>query len=90
MLAVADGELPDDRDDVYRAHEEFIRGLSAQGAGSIGGALLTEAHSNTVGAAYVVNAEDLDEARDIANRDPFAKAGFYKDVQVYPWRSMSS
>ncbi len=90
VVAVAGGALPDIQDNVYRAHAEFVGELSAQGAGSIGGALLNDAHSKTIGATYIVHAESLDEARDIASRDPYAREGLYTDVHVYPWRSRSN
>ena len=90
VIAVAGGALPDIKDDVYRAHAEFVEELLAQGAGSIGGALLNDAHSKTIGAAYVVIAENIDKARDVASRDPYAESGYYQDVQVYPWRLNSS
>ena len=90
VVAVAGDALPDIQDDVYRAHAEFIGELSAQDAGSIGGALLNDAHSKIIGATYIVHAESLDEARDIASRDPFAREGLYTDVHVHPWRLRSS
>jgi uncharacterized protein YciI/quercetin dioxygenase-like cupin family protein len=91
VVAVAGRALPDAQDDVDRAHLDFLKGLRSQGGtGSLGGALGNEAHSKTIGATYIVHAESLDEARDIASRDPYAESGYYQDVQVYPWRLNSS
>ncbi|MBM3543024.1 MAG: YciI family protein [Alphaproteobacteria bacterium] len=47
----------------------------------------TETDGETMnGSLIVVDAPSLDEARKIAEGDPFAKAGIFAEVDIRPWR----
>ncbi len=37
------------------------------------------------GSMYMISCPDLAEARRFAEEDPFAKAGIFKEVQVWQW-----
>lgn len=38
-----------------------------------------------IGSLVVVEAPSLEDARQIADNDPFAKAGLFADVEIRPW-----
>ena len=39
----------------------------------------------SMGTLAVISARDLDEARQIAGRDPYAVAGLFDSVDIRPW-----
>ncbi|WP_088347822.1 MULTISPECIES: YciI family protein [Rhodomicrobium] len=51
-----------------------------------GGALLDEDGKNPIGSLILIEAATLEEARAIAQGDPFAKAGVFASVEVHPFR----
>ena len=52
----------------------------------IGGAMLTEDEKEPRGSVLIVEAENIEEAREIATTDPYNKADVFEDVEIYPWR----
>lgn len=66
------------------AHVEHLKALgdTLKVAGPFTGA--DEADMN--GSLLIVEAASENEAREIAERDPYYKAGLFADVQVRPWK----
>lgn len=52
----------------------------------IGGALLTPDEKEPRGSVLIVEAASLDEARALADADPYSKAGVFAEVEIHPWR----
>ncbi len=50
------------------------------------GPLLSDDGSTPVGSLLIVEASSLNEARSMLEADPYAKAGLFAQVDVYPWR----
>ena len=70
----------------YRdAHLEFMRELRSAGKAKIGGPFLSADGKQRLGGMYILAATSLEEAINIANQDPFVKAGIYPSTQVQPW-----
>lgn len=65
-------------------HLAFIRSLKDQGIVSIGGPFFTVDGKNTGDGFYVLRVDSLDEACDIAAKDPFHKSGL-RTAKVQPW-----
>ena len=66
------------------AHQEHLRGLGD--TLKFAGPFTNEDASEMNGSLLIVEADSLDEAKAIAARDPYAKAGLFADVQVRPWK----
>ena len=69
--------------DTRTAHLEHLKALGE--ALKIAGPFTTEDGSQMNGSLLVVEADSAEQARAIAERDPYAKAGLFADVQVRPW-----
>jgi hypothetical protein len=52
----------------------------------IGGGLLTSDEKSPIGSVIIVEADSLDDARAIAEADPYSKADVFSEVEIYPWR----
>ena len=52
------------------------------------GPLLSEDGSAMVGSLIIVECADMAAARDLAARDPYAKAGLFSSVTIKPWRKV--
>lgn len=50
------------------------------------GPFLSEDGDKPNGSMLVLEAASADEARQIAARDPYAKAGVFESVEVRPWK----
>ncbi|RIA47426.1 YciI family protein [Dichotomicrobium thermohalophilum] len=72
------------RQQTREAHLEHLRGHA--GAIVSAGPLLGEDGSTPVGSLLIVEAESLDAARAMMDADPYAKAGLFDQINVYPWR----
>jgi uncharacterized protein len=75
------GEL---RQQTREVHLEHLRGYA--GAIVSAGPLLGDDGSTPVGSLLIVEAESLEAAREMMDDDPYAKAGLFERVDVYPWR----
>ncbi|RMF07495.1 MAG: YciI family protein [Alphaproteobacteria bacterium] len=51
----------------------------------IAGPFTSEDGSQMTGSLLIVEADSLEEARALAQRDPYYKAGLFADVDVRPW-----
>lgn len=72
------------RQQTREAHLEHLRGHA--GAIVSAGPLLGDDGSTPVGSLLIVEAESLDAARAMMDADPYAKAGLFERIDVYPWR----
>lgn len=66
------------------AHVEHLNALNAKGTLKFAGPFL-DADGKPCGSLVVVEADDLDAARALADADPYAKAGIFASVEVQPW-----
>jgi hypothetical protein len=66
-------------------HVAYLGGLNEQGILKIAGPLLDE-DENPHGSLVVVEAADKDEARGLADNDPYAKAGLFANVEIRPFK----
>ena len=65
-------------------HLAYLNGLNADGKLAFAGPLLGDDGKPT-GSLVVVKAETIEEARQIAENDPYAKAGLFASVEVKAW-----
>lgn len=54
----------------------------------LAGPFLSEDGSTMVGSLIIVECDDLADARRLAARDPYAKAGLFSGVAIKPWRKV--
>lgn len=66
---------------VISLHREFLATLREQGRNEMSGPF-----ANRTGGAYLLRAESLEEALQIAHRDPAHTSGGW-DVTVYEWNT---
>lgn len=66
---------------VVPLHQQFLEDLRAQGRNEMSGSF-----GDKSGGAYLLRAESLDEATDIAHRDPAHTSGGW-DVTLYEWHA---
>ena len=66
------------------AHVEFLNGLNARGSLKFAGPFLDGEHKSC-GSLVVIEAADLQEARQIFAGDPYAKAGLFQSGEVIAW-----
>ncbi|RDS84820.1 hypothetical protein DWU98_02335 [Dyella monticola] len=67
--------------DAIPLHKQFLATLREQGRNEMSGAFADQS-----GGAYLLRAESLEEALDIAHSDPAHTSGGW-DVTVYEWNS---
>lgn len=65
-------------------HVAYLDGLNAAGKLAFAGPFL-DAAGKPNGSLVVVKAKTIEEAREIAAADPYAKAGLFADVEVKAW-----
>ena len=65
-------------------HLAYLNGLNADGKLAFAGPFLGD-DGKPNGSLVVVKAETIDEARQIAENDPYAKAGLFASVEVKAW-----
>ena len=72
------------RMDTRPDHLAHLNALDASGKLAFAGPFLGEDGKPT-GSLVVVKAETIEEARQIAESDPYAKAGLFANVEVKAW-----
>ena len=72
------------RMDTRPDHLAHLNALDASGKLAFAGPFLGEVGKPT-GSLVVVKAETIEEARQIAESDPYAKAGLFASVEVKAW-----
>jgi len=72
------------RQQTRETHLEHLR----ENAGAVvsAGPLLDNEGSVPVGSLLIVEADSLEAARAMMEADPYAKAGVFAQIDVYPWR----
>ena len=65
-------------------HVAYLNALDADGKLAFAGPFLGD-DGKPVGSLVVVKAETIEEARQIAANDPYAKAGLFANVDVKAW-----
>ena len=66
------------------AHLDHIRN---SGVVEMAGPFLTEA-GEMAGSLVILNVDTLDQARDWATNDPYAKAGLFQSVDIREWKKV--
>ncbi len=72
------------------AHLAHMEALSAEGRVRYAGPLLSDEDGGPLGSVIVIDAENLEEARAIADRDPYVTTGVFasyelsETMQVFP------
>ena len=66
------------------AHLEHLNRLNAEGTLAMAGPFL-DAEGKPNGSLVIVKAETTEEARELAEADPYAKAGLFASVEISPW-----
>ncbi len=51
----------------------------------VAGPYLDEKTGEDRGSMFLVSFDSLKQAQDFVHQDPFAKAGIFSDIQVWPW-----
>lgn len=72
------------RQQTRETHLEHLRNHA--GAIVSAGPLLGNDGSTPVGSLLIVEADSLEAARAMMEADPYAKAGLFERIDVYPWR----
>jgi len=72
------------RQQTREAHLDHLRGHA--GAVVSAGPLLSDDGTTPVGSLLIVEAQSVDAARAMMEADPYAKAGLFERIEVYPWR----
>ena len=70
--------------DTRPAHVEFLKGLDADGRIAFAGPMIGE-DGNPDGSLVVLSVDTVDAAKEIAARDPYAKAGLFDTVDISQW-----
>jgi len=72
------------RQETRETHLEHLRAHA--GAVVSAGPLLSDDGATPVGSLLIVEAGSVDAARAMMEADPYAKAGLFESIDVYPWR----
>lgn len=69
-------------------HRAYLHAdLSGSGVRVVfGGPLLDESTGEPAGTLIVVEAPSLEDARHLADNDPYTKAGLFEKLSIQPWR----
>lgn len=65
-------------------HLEFLKEIAESGALKLGGPFL-DADGKPCGSMLVIEAVDIDAAKALVARDPYAKAGVFASTEMRPW-----
>ncbi|PKA40720.1 YciI-like protein [Rhizobium sullae] len=65
-------------------HLEYLNKLNAEGRLSIAGPFL-DGEGKPCGSLVIVKAETAEEAKALADADPYAKAGLFESVEIKPF-----
>ena len=66
------------------AHVDWLNALDAEGTLKAAGPFLGD-DGKPVGSMLILKAADLDAAKALAAKDPYAEAGLFSEVSVRPW-----
>jgi uncharacterized protein YciI len=68
------------------AHLAYIEGSSIELV--MAGPLLSADGADMLGSLFVIEVNDLDEARRFSESDPYRKAGLFTRVEIHPFRKL--
>ncbi len=66
------------------AHLEFLAEHKAMIR--LGGPFITEDASGMTGSLIIMEGDNIEQVRGVAEQDPYAKAGLFKSVDIRPWK----
>lgn len=72
------------RMDTRPDHLDWLNGLNAEGKLKLAGPSL-DADGKPMGSMVVIVADNADEAKAMADADPYAKAGLFESVDIRPF-----
>ena len=67
-----------------REHLDYLKSLGPRM--KLAGPFMNEDGSEPRGSLVVVETGTLEEAQEIAENDPYAKAGVFEKVEIRPWK----
>ena len=70
--------------DTRPEHVDYLKGLNEAGRLAFAGPFL-DADGKPNGSLVVVKAETIEEARTMAENDPYVKAGLFETIEVKAW-----
>jgi uncharacterized protein YciI len=76
------------RDAHRQRHVDHLNRLDGEGRIVFAGPIRNEANDASVGAVIVFEASDLNEAREIVDRDPFVSGGVFERLTVAPFKQV--
>ena len=74
------------RNEHRAAHVAHIEGLHRAGRIKLAGTPRNDSNDASIGAVILFEAQNLDEAREIAHRDPFVTGGVFESLTVAPFK----
>ena len=66
------------------AHLAFLKRFENQV--KLGGPLLDAAGQSAIGSLLIIEGEDEGSARALLAQDPYAQAGLFERVELFPWK----
>ncbi len=72
------------RMDTRKVHLEWLDGLNAEGALKMAGPYLDD-DGKPMGSLVIIDAASMDDAKAIADSDPYARAGLFDNVIIRPF-----
>lgn len=91
LFAILGQDAPDGtaRRNQHRSeHVAYIEALDRAGKISFAGPVQNDDRTQSVGVVILLEAADLDEAKQIAHEDPYVKGGVYSVLTVSPVRKV--
>jgi uncharacterized protein len=68
----------------YPAHRAFLGESASRGVViAASGPLLSDDGAATIGSCFILEADDIDQAKAFNAADPFAQAGLWADVRIH-------
>ena len=86
MLGLDGPESAERRNQCRARHVAHIEALERQGRIVLAGTPRNDDNDASIGAVILFEARDLDEAREIASRDPFVAGGVFQTLTVAPFK----
>lgn len=86
MIGLDRADGAERRDQHRAAHVAHIEALHGAGRIVLAGTPRNDRNDASIGAVILFEARDLDEARAIANRDPFVTGGVFETVTIAPFK----
>ncbi len=86
MIGIDGADSAERRKQHRTAHVAHIEALDREGRITLAGTPRNDANDASVGAVVLFEASNLEEARAIANRDPFVTGGVFETFQVAPFK----